>query len=257
MTPPGPAVASLVARPPRGRPGPLPALDAVQRAQGSVSPGALDVIAAHLRVPASEVWGVATHYPELRLTPPGRRLVRVCAGVSCRIGGGAGPPAGAGRGARAPRGRRGPGAAGRRGDARGDGLRVRVRRGPRRRGGPPAPGPRDGRGPRPPPGRAGARRRTGPGRAGHARSRAAARRGGAPAGALRGAARGAGAAPLGRGPPDGGPARAFTVPPAGVPALVEHVLSGTPFPQLEGAHDFLARQRRVLLRRRGRAGPGR
>src|SRR3972149_1669742 len=89
MTPPGPAVASLVARPPRGRPGPLPALDAVQRAQGSVSPGALDVIAAHLRVPASEVWGVATHYPELRLTPPGRRLVRVCAGVSCRIGGGA------------------------------------------------------------------------------------------------------------------------------------------------------------------------
>jgi NADH-quinone oxidoreductase subunit F len=34
------------------------------------------------------VWGVATHYPELRLTPAGRRLVRVCTGVSCRVRGG-------------------------------------------------------------------------------------------------------------------------------------------------------------------------
>src|SRR3972149_3560798 len=98
MTPPGPAVASLVARFPRERTWLLPALDAVQRAQGSVSPGALDVIAAHLRVPASEVWGVAPHHPELRLTPPGRRLVRVCAGVSCRLGGGAAPLAGGGGG---------------------------------------------------------------------------------------------------------------------------------------------------------------
>src|SRR5204862_302495 len=48
----------------------------------------LDAIAAHLRVPKSEVWGVASHYPELRLAAPGRRVVRVCTGVSCKLRGG-------------------------------------------------------------------------------------------------------------------------------------------------------------------------
>jgi NADH:ubiquinone oxidoreductase subunit E len=38
-------------------------------------------------VPKSEVYGVATHYPEFRLAPPGRRIVRVCTGVSCRVSG--------------------------------------------------------------------------------------------------------------------------------------------------------------------------
>src|SRR5215470_6283687 len=66
----------------------LPALDAVQRAQGHVSADNLAAIAAHLRVPLSEVWGVATHYPELRLAAPTGRLVRVCTGVSCRVRGG-------------------------------------------------------------------------------------------------------------------------------------------------------------------------
>jgi NADH-quinone oxidoreductase subunit F len=65
----------------------LPALDAARRAEGSASHENLTAIAAHLRVPLSEVWGVATHYPELRLTPPGRRLIRVCTGVSCQARG--------------------------------------------------------------------------------------------------------------------------------------------------------------------------
>jgi NADH-quinone oxidoreductase subunit F len=73
---------------PRERTWLLPALDAVQRTEGSVSSARLAAIAAHLRVPLSEVWGVATDYPELRLTPPGRRLLRVCTGVSCRVRGG-------------------------------------------------------------------------------------------------------------------------------------------------------------------------
>ena len=80
----GPAFSHL----PRERTWLLPALDAVQRTEGSVSPDSLAAIAAHLRVPLSEVWGVATHYPELRLTAPGRRLIRVCTGVSCRVRGG-------------------------------------------------------------------------------------------------------------------------------------------------------------------------
>jgi NADH:ubiquinone oxidoreductase subunit F (NADH-binding)/NADH:ubiquinone oxidoreductase subunit E len=55
---------------------------------GWLSPDALEGIAAHLRVPKSEVWAVASHYPEFRLAKPGRRIVRVCTGVSCRARGG-------------------------------------------------------------------------------------------------------------------------------------------------------------------------
>src|SRR2546426_44903 len=81
-------VSGLVARFPRQRTWLLPALEEVQRAEHWLSPEALEAVAAHLRVPRSEVWGVASHYPELRLTRPGRRLLRVCTGVSCRVRGG-------------------------------------------------------------------------------------------------------------------------------------------------------------------------
>jgi NADH-quinone oxidoreductase subunit F len=75
---------------PRERTWLLPALHAMQHAEGYLSAAALETVAAHLRVPSSEVWGVASHYPEFRLARPGRRLVRVCQGVSCRaLGGGA------------------------------------------------------------------------------------------------------------------------------------------------------------------------
>jgi len=82
------AVAALLAKFPRERTWLLPALQAVQRAERYLSPEALEAVAAHLRVPKSEVWGVASHYPELRLARPGRRLIRVCTGVSCRVRGG-------------------------------------------------------------------------------------------------------------------------------------------------------------------------
>src|SRR5262249_3687418 len=66
----------------------LPALHAVQDALGHLPEWALAEVARHLRVPASEVFGVATHYPEFRLRPRGRHHVRVCTGVTCRLGGG-------------------------------------------------------------------------------------------------------------------------------------------------------------------------
>src|SRR5207245_6583924 len=82
------AVAELLAKFPRERTWLLPALQAVQRAERYLSPEALEAVAAHLRVPKSEVWGVASHYPELRLAPPGTRVVRVRTGVSCKLRGG-------------------------------------------------------------------------------------------------------------------------------------------------------------------------
>jgi NADH:ubiquinone oxidoreductase subunit F (NADH-binding)/NADH:ubiquinone oxidoreductase subunit E len=68
---------------PRERTWLLPALHAVQHAERWLSPESLERVAAHLRVPKSEVWGVASHYPEFRLVVPGRRLVRVCTGLAC------------------------------------------------------------------------------------------------------------------------------------------------------------------------------
>ena len=72
---------------PRERTWLLPALEAVQASEGWLSLESLEAVAAHLRVPKSEVYGVATHYPEFRLARPGAHLIRVCTGVSCRLTG--------------------------------------------------------------------------------------------------------------------------------------------------------------------------
>ena len=89
MTPPEQhSLSALIARFPRERTWLLPALQTVQEAEGWLNPESLEAVALHLRVPTSEVYGVATHYPEFRLVKPGSRLVRVCTGVSCRIQGG-------------------------------------------------------------------------------------------------------------------------------------------------------------------------
>jgi len=73
---------------PRERTWLLPALHAAQERLGHLPDGALAQVAAHLRVPVSDVWGVATGYPEFRLAPCGRHHVRVCTGVSCALLGG-------------------------------------------------------------------------------------------------------------------------------------------------------------------------
>jgi len=82
------SVGEAVSRFPRERTWLLPALQSAQRADGWLSPETLAAVAAHLRVPQSEVWGVASHYPELRLAKPGRRVLRVCTGVACVARGG-------------------------------------------------------------------------------------------------------------------------------------------------------------------------
>ena len=79
--------AEILARFPRERTWLLPALHAIQHEERWISAEALAAAADHLRVPRSEAYGVATHYPEFRLARPGRRVVRVCIGVPCRIRG--------------------------------------------------------------------------------------------------------------------------------------------------------------------------
>ena len=47
----------------------------------------LDRVGAYLRVPPSRVYGVATFYKALSLTPRGRKTVKVCMGTACHLRG--------------------------------------------------------------------------------------------------------------------------------------------------------------------------
>jgi NADH-quinone oxidoreductase subunit E len=66
----------------------LTALREAQDALGYVPEAALRAIAAHLRVPAVEVEGVAHGYSELRTEPPAEHSVEVCTGPACWLAGG-------------------------------------------------------------------------------------------------------------------------------------------------------------------------
>ena len=48
---------------------------------------AMEEVSSYLRVPKSEVHGVASSFPELRLKAPGRHIVRACTGLSCYLKG--------------------------------------------------------------------------------------------------------------------------------------------------------------------------
>ena len=43
----------------------------------------MEVVGWHLGIPASEVFGAATSYTELRVEQPGTLVLRVCTGLSC------------------------------------------------------------------------------------------------------------------------------------------------------------------------------
>jgi NADH:ubiquinone oxidoreductase subunit E len=75
----------ILAELPRERSMLLPALQRVQEELGYLPLWAQEVVGEHVRVPKSEVYGVATHYPELRPEAAGRHVVRVCGGLSCRV----------------------------------------------------------------------------------------------------------------------------------------------------------------------------
>ena len=63
----------------------LPALPAVRRASGWISPGGLDYACRQLEVPPAEAWGVATFYHLFTHEPPeAADTVHVCDDVACR-----------------------------------------------------------------------------------------------------------------------------------------------------------------------------
>ncbi len=81
------AIKEVLGRFPQERTYLLPALHAVQEQVFYLPPWALEEVSAYLKVPKSEVHGVASAYPELRLEAPGVHTVRVCTGLSCYLNG--------------------------------------------------------------------------------------------------------------------------------------------------------------------------
>jgi NADH:ubiquinone oxidoreductase subunit E len=68
----------------------LPALHFLQHEYGFLSDWGMEVVSWHLGIPASEVYGAATSYVELRVAEPGNHVVRVCTGLACQVAGGDG-----------------------------------------------------------------------------------------------------------------------------------------------------------------------
>ncbi len=91
---PPPGNEDLIARVhgyPRRRTYLLPALIDVQHELNWLPPWALETVGLHVRVPRSEVYGIASSFPDLRLAEPAGEVTRVCRGASCRQRGAAAP----------------------------------------------------------------------------------------------------------------------------------------------------------------------
>ncbi|MZP29877.1 NADH-quinone oxidoreductase subunit NuoE [Heliobacterium undosum] len=67
----------------------IPLLQGAQEIYGYLPGAAMERIARTLRLPAAQVYGVATFYAQFHFTPRGRHVIRVCLGTACHVRGGA------------------------------------------------------------------------------------------------------------------------------------------------------------------------
>jgi len=77
----------LAAYPNAGRDALIPILQDVQEAHGYLSEDAIVRIGAHLGLPTSKIYGVATFYNQFRFQPLGRYHIQVCRGTACHVKG--------------------------------------------------------------------------------------------------------------------------------------------------------------------------
>jgi len=66
----------------------IPILQLVQQKLTYLPGEALHLVADHLAISSSEVYGVATFYNQFRFNPPGKNPVKVCLGTACHVKGG-------------------------------------------------------------------------------------------------------------------------------------------------------------------------
>ncbi len=65
----------------------IPLLQDIQDHIGYISAETMQAAAAHLNIPESSVYGVATFYSQFYLTRQGRHKVKVCQGTACHVRG--------------------------------------------------------------------------------------------------------------------------------------------------------------------------
>ena len=63
----------------------IPILQMIQEKFQYLPAEALNLVASHVGIPPSEVYGVATFYNQFRFHPPGKHPVRVCLGTACHV----------------------------------------------------------------------------------------------------------------------------------------------------------------------------
>ena len=66
----------------------IPILQLVQQKFAYLPAEAIHLVADHLAISSSEVYGVATFYNQFRFNPPGKNPVKVCLGTACHVKGG-------------------------------------------------------------------------------------------------------------------------------------------------------------------------
>ena len=65
----------------------IPILQKVQEEYTYLPDDMMAEIAKYTRVPASDIYGVATFYAQFRFTPTGENLITVCRGTACHVRG--------------------------------------------------------------------------------------------------------------------------------------------------------------------------
>jgi NADH-quinone oxidoreductase subunit E len=63
-------------------------LQMVQARLGYISPQAINLLADHLGLTRSQLFGVASFYNQFRFNPPGKYQIKVCLGTACHVCGG-------------------------------------------------------------------------------------------------------------------------------------------------------------------------
>ena len=66
----------------------IPILQMIQERHSYLAPDSIKIVAEHLDIATSEVYGVATFYNQFRFHPPGRHQIKVCLGTACHVRGG-------------------------------------------------------------------------------------------------------------------------------------------------------------------------
>jgi NADH-quinone oxidoreductase subunit E len=66
----------------------IPILQLIQKKLAYIPAEAIHLVADHLNISSSEVYGVATFYNQFRFNPPGKNPVKVCLGTACHVKGG-------------------------------------------------------------------------------------------------------------------------------------------------------------------------